>query len=63
MDGMRPVWQQPKTCIMIRPCPANRRGDRVADCAGLENQCARKGTQGLNPCLSALELPASQPLK
>jgi CheY-like chemotaxis protein len=25
----------------------------VADCAGLENQCARKGTQGSNPCLSA----------
>jgi hypothetical protein len=32
---------------------AIRRGDRVADCAGLENQCARKGTQGSNPCLSA----------
>jgi hypothetical protein len=30
-----------------------RRGDRVADCAGLENQCARKRTQGSNPCLSA----------
>ena len=25
----------------------------MADCAGLENQCARKGTQGSNPCLSA----------
>ena len=32
---------------------ARRRGDRVADCAGLENQCARKRTQGSNPCLSA----------
>lgn len=25
----------------------------LADCGGLENRCARKGTQGSNPCLSA----------
>lgn len=38
-----------------RPAPqgALRRGARVVDRGGLENRCAREGTQGSNPCLSA----------
>ncbi len=30
-----------------------RRGDRAADCAGLENQCGGNLTEGSNPSLSA----------
>ena len=30
------------------------RGDRVAECAGLENRCRRKATVGSNPTLSAM---------
>jgi hypothetical protein len=37
-----------------------RRGDRVADCAGLEIQCGRKFTVGSNPTLSAGTLKSSQ---
>ena len=33
-----------------------RRGDRAAECAGLENRCTRKGTGGSNPPLSAHQL-------
>ena len=29
------------------------RGDRVAECAGLENRCTFTGTEGSNPSLSA----------
>ncbi len=36
-----------------------RRGDRVAECAGLENRCTFAGTEGSNPSLSALLLPVS----
>ena len=36
------------------PSPELRRGDRVDDCAALEMLCTRKGTQGSNPCLSAI---------
>ena len=31
-----------------------RRGARVAESGGLENRCARKGTVGSNPTLSAI---------
>ncbi len=42
-----------------RPAPVyimtlRRRGDRVADCAALEMLCTLTGTQGSNPCLSAI---------
>ena len=30
-----------------------RRGDRAAECAGLENRCTGNGTEGSNPSLSA----------
>ena len=30
-----------------------RRGARVVEWDGLENRCARKGTEGSNPSLSA----------
>ncbi len=33
-----------------------RRGARVAESGGLENRCARKGTVGSNPTLSATTL-------
>src|ERR1017187_8231017 len=38
------------------PCPAlaERRDGRVAEGARLESVCTRKGTQGSNPCLSAI---------
>ena len=35
-------------------CKQRRRGARVADRDGLENRCARKGTVGSNPTLSAI---------
>ena len=38
-----------------RPDKADRRGARVVDRAGLENRCARKGTVGSNPTLSATQ--------
>ena len=47
LEANRATQYDPPDCLVLR------RGDRVADCAGLENQCARKGTQGSNPCLSA----------
>ena len=35
---------------IINPC---WRGARVVELDGLENRCARKGTEGSNPSLSA----------
>ncbi len=35
-------------------CAASGRGAGVVERAGFENRCPRKGTQGSNPCLSAL---------
>jgi hypothetical protein len=40
----------PARCIRIGQI---RRGDRVADCAGLEIQCGSNITVGSNPTLSA----------
>ena len=45
-----------QTCCRTRMpwhSSCTRRGDRAAECAGLENRCARKGTEGSNPSLSA----------
>ena len=40
---------------VVEPSPTGpRRGDRVAECAGLENRCTFTGTEGSNPSLSAL---------
>ncbi len=44
-----PPWAFEESCAC-----ESRRGDRVADCAGLENQCIQQGTEGSNPSLSAL---------
>ena len=50
----------------LRPgSPIPRRGARVVDWGGLENRCARKGTVGSNPTLSASHPPkfCSVPLR
>src|SRR6185312_14582194 len=41
--------------------PPPRRGDRVADCDGLENRCTCKRTVGSNPTLSARTGPGPPP--
>ena len=53
------VGRSPETLWIFHPgqlksaSQAHRRGDRVVDCAGLENRCTFAGTVGSNPTPSA----------
>ena len=49
-----------RTRIPLYHAPTPRRGAGVVERGGLENRCARKRTQGSNPCLSAILLLLSQ---
>ena len=56
--GMNPVdWPGLNTVESAAASP--RRGARAVEWAGLENRCARKGTVGSNPTLSAISFLAS----
>src|SRR3954449_7631347 len=50
-------WRSPDdVCTSLLRCAtAPRRGARVVESGGLENRCARKGTEGSNPSPSASE--------
>ena len=46
--------QMQKEHVGVEKVLVFRRGDRVAECTGLENQRAFTGTVGSNPTLSAI---------
>lgn len=56
LPNPEPFTKKPSLQAVRQPlqCLDTRRGDRVADCAGLENRCGRKSTEGSNPSLSAV---------
>jgi hypothetical protein len=58
LDALKSEDEQrlPDTILCIR------RGARVVELACLENKCARKGTKGSNPFLSAKNIVQIQPV-